>query len=256
MYMMNLMNMMTVVMRYVYRSYGYRSTGSGNYGTYLLMTLAVILIPLIAQINVKSTFSKYSQVRNLKGLTADQVARMILDSNGLYNVRVEHVSGKLTDNFDPRTNVVHLSDSVYGNSSVAAIGVAAHECGHACQHAEEYGPIMLRAKLVPITNICSTLWYFILIIGLLLSSLSIGTTLVYISIIMFAAVVVFQLVTLPCEFNASDRALNTLESSGILEMQEIPHARKVLKAAALTYVASLLASIIQLVRLLMSTRRR
>ncbi|WP_363251235.1 zinc metallopeptidase [Ruminococcus sp.] len=235
--------------------YGYRSSG-GNYGKYLLLFLAMIIIPLIAQINVKATFSKYSKVNNSRGLTADQVARMILDSNGLHNIRIEHISGNLSDHFDPSSNVVRLSDTVYGQTSVAAIGVAAHECGHACQHAENYGPILLRTKLVPITNICSRFWYLVLIIGCILSSLTIGTPLIYLSIAMFAAVVVFQIVTLPCEFNASDRALKTLERDGILEMAEVPHAQKVLKAAALTYVASLVSSMIQLLRLLLSVRRR
>ena len=130
-----------------------------------------------------------------------------------------------------------------------------HECGHACQHAENYGPIILRSKLVPVTNICSTLWYFVLIIGIALSSLTIGTYFVYISIAMFLAVVIFQLVTLPCEYNASNRALKTLEQDNILEMQEIPQAKKVLKAAALTYVTSLVTSLLQLLRLLLSVRR-
>ena len=251
---MYIINLMAAALTYG-GYYGYRSTG-GNYGLYIILTLAVIALPLIAQINVTSTFSKYSKISNSRGLTADQVARMILDSNGLQHVVIEHISGNLSDHFDPKANVVRLSDSVYGKTSVAAIGVAAHECGHVCQHAENYAPINLRSKLVPITSICSRLWYLVLIIGLVLSSLTIGSTLVYVSIIMFAAVVVFQLVTLPVEFDASNRALKTLESDGILEMGEIPHAQKVLRAAALTYVASLISSILQLIRLLASVRRR
>jgi len=224
---------------------------------YLLLFILMLLIPLIAQINVKSTFSKYSKVSNSRGLTADQVARMILDSNGLHHIQIEHISGNLSDHFDPRSNVVRLSDSVYGQTSVAAIGVAAHECGHACQHAENYGPIILRSKLVPITNICSSLWYLAFLIGVtLFLGTSVGSIFIYAAIAMFAAVIIFQIVTLPCEFNASDRALKTLERDGILEMAEIPHAQKVLRAAALTYVASLISSILQLLRLLASARRR
>ena len=244
-----------------YYSYGYgygygtRST-SDHIGIYILLYAAAIIIPLVAQINVSSTFKKYSKISNSRGLTADQVARMILDANGLHYVDIEHINGNLSDHFDPKANVVRLSDSVYGQNSVAAIGVAAHECGHACQHAESYGPIIVRNKIVPVTNICSHLWYIVLLAGIVLSSFTIGTALIYVSIAMFAAVVIFQTVTLPVEFDASNRALKTLEHDGILEPSEVPHAGKVLKAAALTYVAGLLASILQLLRLLLSTRRR
>ncbi len=224
--------------------------------TGIYIFLLMLILPIIAQINVTSTFNKYSKVRSSRGLTADQVARQILDSNGLYNVRIERVSGKLSDHYDPRDNVVRLSDSTYGNSSVAAIGVAAHECGHVCQHAENYGPIVLRSKLVPITNFCSRFWYFTFILGLVFSELSIGTTLVYASIIMFAAVIVFQLVTLPTEFDASSRALATLENNNLLEASEVPQAKKVLTAAALTYVTGLVVSLLQLLRLLSASRRR
>jgi Zn-dependent membrane protease YugP len=222
----------------------------------ILLVLIMILLPIIAQINVTSTFKKYSKVSNSRGLTADEVARRILDANGLTYVGIEHIKGNLSDHYDPRANVVRLSDSCYGNTSVAAIGVAAHECGHACQHAENYTPIVIRSKIVPITNICSNFWYFVLIIGVFLSQMAVGTTLIYVAIAMFAAVVLFQLVTLPCEFNASDRALKTLENDGILEMNEVPQAKKVLTAAAMTYVAALVSSIIQLLRLLASVRRR
>lgn len=251
------MSLFMTLARY-YSDYGYYGTRStsDHIGIYIVLYLAVIIIPLIAQINVSSTFKKYSKIGNSRGLTADQVARQILDSNGLHYVEIEHIKGNLSDHFDPRTNVVRLSDSVYGQTSVAAIGVAAHECGHACQHAESYGPILLRSKLVPVTNICSHLWYIVLIIGCVLSAFTIGTALIYVSIAMFAAVVIFQTVTLPVEFDASNRALKTLANDGILEPSEVPHAGKVLKAAALTYVASLLASVLQLFRLLLSTRRR
>lgn len=224
--------------------------------TGIYIFLLMLILPIIAQINVTSTFNKYSKVRSSRGLTADQVARQILNSNGLYNVRIERVSGKLSDHYDPRDNVVRLSDSTYGNSSVAAIGVAAHECGHVCQHAENYGPIVLRSKLVPITNFCSRFWYLTFILGLVFSELSIGTPLVYASIIMFAAVIVFQLVTLPTEFDASSRALATLENNNLLEASEVPQAKKVLTAAALTYVTGLVVSLLQLLRLLSASRRR
>lgn len=222
----------------------------------ILLLLIMILLPIIAQINVMTTFSKYSKVSNSRGLTADEVARRILDANGLTYVGIEHIKGNLSDHYDPRANVVRLSDSCYGQTSVAAIGVAAHECGHACQHAENYTPIKIRSKIVPATNICSRLWSFVLIIGIFLSQMTIGTTLIYISIAMFAAVVLFQLVTLPCEFDASNRALKTLENDGILELGEVPKAKKVLTAAAMTYVAALIASIIQFLRLISIARRR
>ena len=222
----------------------------------ILLLLIMILLPIIAQINVMTIFSKYSKVSNSRGLTADEVARRILDANGLTHVGIEHIKGNLSDHYDPRANVVRLSDSCYGNTSVAAIGVAAHECGHACQHAENYTPIVIRSKIVPVTNICSHLWSFVFIIGLFLSQMTIGTNLIYISIAMFAAVVLFQLVTLPCEFDASNRALKTLENDGILELSEVPKAKKVLTAAAMTYVAALISSIIQLLRLLATAKRR
>ncbi len=225
-------------------------------GLYILFILAMILLPIAAQINVSLTFKKYSKQLNSRGLTADMVARQILDNNGLQNVRIEHISGNLTDHYDPSANVVRLSDAVYGKTSVSAIGVAAHECGHACQHAENYTPIVIRSKLVPVTNICSRLWYFVLLIGIVLSEMTIGTPLIYLSIGMFAAVVLFQIVTLPVEFDASSRALKTLDSCYILESSEIPKAKKVLRAAAMTYVTALVVSLLQLLRLILSTRRR
>lgn len=220
----------------------------------LVFLLVMLILPIVAQVNVTSTFNKYKKVRNSRGLTADQVARQILDSNGLFYIRVEHVSGNLTDHFDPTANVVRLSDSVYGQTSVAAIGVAAHECGHACQHAEEYAPIQIRTAIVPVVNICSRFWYLAFIIGILLFETM--PSLIYIGIIMFAAVVLFQLVTLPVELDASGRALKTLENDGILETAEVPHAKKVLTAAAFTYVAALITSIMQLLRLLAAAKRK
>ena len=220
----------------------------------ILVLIVIIVLPIIAQINVSATFNKYAKVHNARGLTADQVARRILDANGLYNVGIERVGGKLTDHYDPTSNVVRLSESTFGQTSVAAIGVAAHECGHACQHAENYAPIVIRSKLVPVTNICSRLWYFVFLIGIFV--FQIFPALVYIGIAMFGAVVLFQAVTLPAELDASHRALKTLENDGILEMAEVPHARKVLTAAAMTYVTSLVASILQLLRLLGAFNRR
>lgn len=220
----------------------------------LVFLLVMLILPIVAQVNVTSTFKKYSKVGNSRGLTADQVARQILDSNGLFYIRVEHVSGDLTDHFDPTANVVRLSDSVYGQTSVAAIGVAAHECGHACQHAEEYAPIQIRTAIVPVVNICSRFWYLAFIIGVLLFETM--PSLIYVGIIMFAAVVLFQLVTLPVELDASGRALKTLENDSILEAAEVPHAKKVLTAAAFTYVAALITSIMQLLRLLSAAKRR
>lgn len=220
----------------------------------LVFLLVMLILPIVAQVNVTSTFKKYSKVSNSRGLTADQVARQILDSNGLFYIRVEHVSGNLTDHFDPTANVVRLSDSVYGQTSVAAIGVAAHECGHACQHAEEYAPIQIRTAIVPVVNICSRFWYLAFVIGILLFETM--PSLIYVGIIMFAAVVLFQLVTLPVELDASGRALKTLENDSILEAAEVPHAKKVLTAAAFTYVAALITSIMQLLRLLAAAKRR
>lgn len=219
----------------------------------IVFLLIMLILPLIAQIKVTSTFKKYESVHNSRGLTADQVARQILDSNGLYHIRIERIGGKLTDHYDPTANVIRLSDSVYGSTSVAAIGVAAHECGHACQHAEEYGPIKARTAIVPVTNVCSKLWYITFLLGVFLFDALPG--LAYLGVIMFSAVVLFQLVTLPTETDASGRAIRTLEAEGILDYNEIPMAKKVLTAAAFTYVAALITSIMQLLRLLAMLNR-
>ena len=221
---------------------------------YLIILLVMLILPIWASYNVKSTFEKFSSVRNSRGLTAEQVARQILDSNGLYNVRIERIPGKLSDHYDPQANVVRLSESVYGSTSVASIGVAAHECGHACQHAEEYTPIKIRTAIVPAVNVCSRFWYFAFILGILFFEAV--PELIWAGIIMFAAVVLFQLVTLPVELDASGRALKTLENDMILDSSEMPGTRKVLKAAAMTYVTSLVVSILQLLRLIASAKRR
>lgn len=220
----------------------------------LFLLLVMLVLPLIAQIGVSVTFKKYSKIASSRGITADQAARQILDGNGLYNVRIERVSGNLSDHYSPKENVVRLSDSVYGQRSIAAIGVAAHECGHACQHAEEYMPVMVRSAIVPAVNICSKFWYLVLVLSIaIFGTINILT---YVGIAMFGAVVLFQLVTLPTELDASRRALKTLEGQSILETDEISKAKKVLTAAAMTYVTALVTSIMQLLRLLLRVRRK
>ena len=223
----------------------------GYYGyyfdpTYILIIIAAI-ISLIAQWRVNSAFSKYSRVASMSGMTGAQAARMILQSNGINDVSVQRITGKLTDHYNPSTKVLNLSESVYGSTSVAAIGVAAHECGHAIQHARGYFPLSLRTALVPVANIGSQLSWVFIIVGAILSF---NQTLITIGIIMFSAAVLFQLVTLPVEFNASARALEQLESNGILYRDEVSQTRKVLSAAALTYVAAAATAILQLLRLI------
>lgn len=222
--------------------------------TYILVIPALIFA-LIAQVMVKSTFSKYSQIQNRRGVTAAEVARKILDENGLYNVQIEHIGGELTDHYDPRTNVVRLSDSVYNSTSVAALGVAAHETGHAIQHSVGYAPIKIRNAILPAAQLGSQTAMPLVLIGLIFSR-SLGF-LIDIGIIVYIAVVLFQLVTLPVEFNASRRALKILEGSYILENDENKMAKKVLTAAAMTYVAALFSALTTLLRLfLISNNRR
>ena len=221
--------------------YGY---GSGSIW-YSLLIIAFIF-SMWAQIKVKSTFSKYSKVASRRSVTGADAARMILDRNGLSNVKIERVSGELSDHYDPKANVVRLSEGVYGSNSVAAIGVAAHECGHAVQHATGYGPIKLRMAIIPVTQIGSSLALPLILLGLILSM----TGLAYIGVAFFALSTFFQFVTLPVEFNASSRALETLESYGTLDDEELGGAKKVLSAAAMTYVAALAVSLLNLLRLL------
>ena len=228
--------------------------GYGYYGidmSYIVLVMPAILFSLWAQTKVNSTFSKYQRVRCYSGYTGAQIARRILDENGLSNVRVERVSGSLTDHYDPRTHVVRLSDSVYNSDSVAAIGVAAHETGHAVQHATGYGPLGLRNAIIPLTNFGSKLSMPLILLGLILNSYTLAMT----GIIAFSMVALFQLITLPVEFNASRRAMRTL-SNGMLSDRELGGARQVLTAAALTYVAALLVSAMQLLRLLLLVNRR
>ena len=221
---------------------------------YTLYPLAILslVFSVWAQIKVTSTFRKYSEHRTASGESAARVARMILDKNGLYSVRIERVGGNLTDHYDPRAGVLRLSDSVYDNSSAAAIGVAAHEAGHAVQHAVGYLPIKIRARLVPVTSFASRFSWIVIFLGMLLLMLDpfLGYYTLLAGIGLFAVVTLFQLVTLPCEFDASKRAMQALRSSGRYMKNELVASRKVLTAAALTYVAALATSLIQLLRLL------
>ena len=214
---------------------------------YWMILVPAMLIALLAQLNVSSTFNRYSRMASRRGFTGAQAAEAVLRAHGIQNVRIERVSGRLTDHYDPRSNVIRLSDAVYGSNSIASVGVAAHEAGHAVQYAVGYGPIKLRSALVPICNIGSQLSLILIVIGLLLYS----KPLFGVGVLLFATAVVFQLVTLPVEFNASHRALQTLENEQLLYDDELPGARKVLKAAALTYVASAAAAILQLLRLIL-----
>lgn len=215
--------------------------------TYILVIIGMVL-SLIASGKVKSTYAKYSRVRSMSGMTGADAAARILSQAGLGNVRIQHVSGNLTDHYDPREKVLRLSDSVYGSASIAAIGVAAHECGHAIQDHEYYAPLKLRNTLVPIANFGTQAAWPIILVGLLFAG---SQFLVNTGIILFSLGVVFQLVTLPVEFNASKRAVAILEGSGMLYGDEVKGARKVLSAAAMTYVAAAAASILSLLRLIL-----
>ena len=222
---------------------------------YYWLILIPVVVAMIASANVNSTYRKYQQVANSRGLTGEMAARKILDANGLFNVRIEHIAGKLSDHFDPRDNVVRLSDSTFASSSVAAVGVVAHEVGHAIQYAKGYAPMKLRSAVIPLTNIGSTLSYPLVILGLIFNS-ALGDLFINIGIVLFLTVVVFQFATLFVEFNASSRAMKTLESDNILEGDELSMSRKVLTAAALTYVAALFTAIINLLRLLLIANGR
>lgn len=223
-----------------------------NYMLTYILCIAALIFAMICSAKVKTTFSKYSKINSGTHLQAWQVARQILDNNGLYDVAVVHISGHLTDQYDPKNKVLSLSDSVYSSSSLAAIGVAAHECGHAIQHSQGYAPIVLRTAIVPFANLGSRLYFYVFLIGLIFTL----DFLVNAGIILFAFVVIFQLVTLPVEFNASSRAMKTLKNELILERDELPYARKTLNAAAMTYVATLAVSFTQLLRLIALANRR
>lgn len=221
--------------------------------TYILVIIGFVFA-MVASTGVQSAFNKYSKVKSYRGYTGADAARKILDDNGLYNVRIEYISGSLSDHFDPKSNVIRLSDATYSDSSVAAIGVAAHEAGHAVQYAVGYAPIKVRNAIVPAVNLCSTLSMPLFLLGLILGA----TGLVNLGILLFSGALVFQVVTLPVEFNASRRAVTILNQSAMLEEDELKGAKKVLSAAAMTYVAAVISSALQLLRLVLlrNSRRR
>lgn len=209
---------------------------------YLILILPALILSIYAQFKVKSTFSKYSAVRSLKGITGREAAYGLLRNNGINDVAIEAIRGSLTDHYDPSAHVLRLSETVYGNDSIAAIGVAAHEVGHAIQHQQGYKPMEIRQKIVPVTNLASTASFPILLIGMVIAS----TDLIMIGILLFSAVVLFHLVTLPVEFNASNRAVVQLHQYGLISTEEVPLVKKVLGAAALTYLAAALSAIANL----------
>lgn len=230
---------------------------------YLILVLPAVIFSLWASIRVNTTFKKYSKIRSMRGITGAEAARRVLDANGLQHIRIEQIPGNLTDHYDPRSDVIRLSESVYGNTSVAAVGVACHEAGHAVQHAENYAPVKIRAAIIPVTNIGSRLAIPLIILGILLNSLASAPeflVIAYIGVACYGLCTLFQLVTLPTEFDASRRALRCIESYGILGSEEIGGARRVLAAAAMTYVAALAVSLMQLLRLFLmvsgNSRRR
>lgn len=229
----------------MYGYYGYDWT--------MILALAGAVLCMLASMHVNTTYTRYSRMAAACGLTGADVARLILERNGVTDVQVQHVSGNLTDHYDPSRQVVNLSDAVYGSRSVAALGVAAHECGHVMQHEEGYTPLQFRTALVPIANFGSNAGIWIVLLSLILG---LSSTLTTIGIVLFSMGVLFQLVTLPVEFNASHRALVMLEQYGVLGTDENRKARAVLKAAALTYVAAAASSILQLLRLVLLSNRR
>ena len=232
----------------------------GYYGfdwTYLVLVLPCVILSLWASSSVNSTFKRYSTQYAMRGITGAEAAQRVLSANGVSGVRIERVAGNLTDHFDPKTNVIRLSDSVYSSTSTAAIGVACHEAGHAVQYATHYTPIKLRAAIIPITNFGSKLAMPLILLGILLSYLgNFSYALVYLGIACFGLSLVFQLITLPVEFNASRRAVRAISSTGILTQQELVGAKRTLKAAAMTYVAATAVSLAQLLRLILLFGRR
>lgn len=229
--------------------YGY---GYGYYSMFdptMILVLIGVFLSLGASAKVKSTYARFSRVRSMTGMTGAEAARQFLNSQGIYDVQIRQVVGSLTDHYDPRTKTVNLSESVYGSTSVAAIGVAAHECGHAMQDASEYVPLRLRGSMVPVVNIGAQLSWPMILIGVLVGGM--GSPIVSLGILLFSLSVLFQLVTLPVEFNASARAVRLLDSTGILRGEEVGYTKQVLGAAALTYVAAAAGSILQLLRLIL-----
>lgn len=223
-------------------------------GTYMLVLIGVIIC-MVASAKMNATFNRYSRVRSRSGLTGREAAERILYSAGIRDVRVEHVAGNLTDHYDPRRKVLRLSDATYNSNSVAAVGVAAHECGHAIQHETGYVPLAVRGSLVPIANFGSSIAWPLILIGLIMNS-EMSALLLNLGILAFSLAVLFQIVTLPVEFNASGRAVKILGSTGILYEDEVRDTKKVLKAAALTYVAGTASAILQLLRIVLLANRR
>lgn len=221
--------------------------------SYILFMLPCIILTIIVQVSMNSTFRKYSNIRNSRGLTGAQAAQRVLMQKGVSGVTIEHVSGNLTDHFDPRTNVIRLSDSVYNSDSIAAVGVACHEAGHAVQHAEGYIPNKIRSAILPVANLGSRLSWILIFMGLVTS---IFQPLLYVGIILFSASVLFTLATLPVEFNASSRALSCIKETGMLSEGEYTGAKRTLQAAAMTYVAAAATAVFQLLRLLSVANRR
>lgn len=219
---------------------------------YLVLVVPAIVIALIAQINVKRTYAVMAKVSNRRHITGAQAAAKVLEYYGIYDVRIETIGGKLSDHYDPRTNVIRLSPDVYSGTSIASVGIACHEAGHAAQHAQNYIPIKVRNAILPVANIGSTVGFYLAILGYFMGY----GILIDIGIILFASVTAFQLITLPIEFNASRRAISVIDETGMLDTDEVPKAKKVLLAAALTYVAALLVSIMSLLRLILRTKNR
>ncbi len=235
----------------MYYGYGY---GYGMNSSYLLVLIGVVIC-MLASFKMNSTFRKYSRMRNHSGITGREAAEQILRRAGIYDVRVEHVAGNLTDHYDPRSKVLRLSDATYNSASVAALGVAAHECGHAIQHDTGYVPLQIRGALVPVVNFGSMIAWPLILLGLFFTSRSSGMFL-NLGILAFSLAVLFQIVTLPVEFNASGRAIRILGGSGLLYEDEVNATKKVLFAAALTYVAGAISFVLQLLRILMIANNR
>lgn len=223
--------------------YGYYSLWDPT----MILVIIGVLLSVGASARVNSTYAKFSRVRSMTGMTGAEAARQLLNSQGLYDVQIRRVAGRLTDHYDPRTRTVNLSESVYDSPSVAAVGVAAHECGHAIQDSQQYAPLKLRGAIVPVVNIGAQLSWPMIMLGILIGGF--GSPVVSIGILLFSLSIIFQLVTLPVEFNASSRAVRLLDSTGILRGEEVGYTRQVLGAAALTYVAAAAGSILQLLRL-------
>lgn len=219
---------------------------------YVLLVLPAIILSIIAQSSVRSAYNKYAEVYSRKGITGAETARQILNSSGANDVRVEVTDGTLTDHYDPRENVIRLSKEVHDSTSISAVGIAAHEAGHAVQYADEYGPIKIRTAIIPITQFGASITTPLILMGIVFSL----PILINLGLIFFAIAILFQVITLPVEFNASKRAVHALESNNLLEYEEVDMTKKVLRAAALTYLAALAVSLAQFTRLLMLGKRR